>query len=124
MCQVVKSALPPIWDEVSIRVMDTPQQVITDLHFQTGVLGRVARFVVRRRVAGDPFDATVVLPLLIFIILLRLDQLGRVANWQKAAPLRAKIEQITRLVFRIKDGVPTSRGLLFSLSRWWDRSYC
>lgn len=183
--------------------MDTPQQVITDLHFQTGVLGRVARFVVRRRVAGDPFDATVVLPLLIFIILLRLDQLGRVdesfvfaglaipavlagawmvirlgspgfgramlrgilvgllqamaltifvkeaqpkaiewagllvwlnftcfwmgahvlgspfdtltvteANWQKAAPLRAKIEQITRLVFRIKDGVPTSRGLL------------
>jgi hypothetical protein len=34
------------------------------------------------------------------------------ANWQKAAPLRAKIEQISRLVFRIKDGVPTSRGLL------------
>jgi hypothetical protein len=58
--------------------MDTAQQVITDLHFQTGVLGRVARFVVRRRAAGDPFDATVVLPLLIFIILLRLNQLGQV----------------------------------------------
>jgi hypothetical protein len=183
--------------------MDTPQQVITDLHFQTGVPGRVARFVVRCRAAEDPFDATAVLPLLIFIALLRLNELGRVnesivfagmvipavlagawmvirlgsrgygramlrgafvgllqamalaifvkeaqskaiewagllmwlnftyfwigahllgspfdtltvteADWQKAAPLRAKIEQITRLVFKIKDGVPTLTGLL------------
>jgi hypothetical protein len=58
--------------------MNTPQQVIPELHFQTGVLGRVARFVVRRRAAGDPFDVTVVLPLLIFISFLRLNQLGRV----------------------------------------------
>jgi hypothetical protein len=34
------------------------------------------------------------------------------AEWQKAAPLRAKIAQITRLVFKIKDDVPTLTGLL------------
>jgi hypothetical protein len=50
----------------------------SDLHFRTGVKGRLARFVVARRAAGDPFDATVVLPCLIFLTLVRLNELGRV----------------------------------------------
>ena len=37
-------------------------------------------------------------------------------QWQKAAPLLAKINQITRLVFRIKDGV-SSTGLLVFVIR-------
>jgi hypothetical protein len=195
--------------------MDTAELVITQptgpgLHFRTGVLGRIARFVVRRRATGDPVDATIVLPFLIFLIMMWLNELGRVdesfvlaglaippflagawivirlgshgfgramlrgvlvgalqamaltiftqqalsqhkaielalllmwlnsmffwmgahllgnpfdiltvteEQWQKAAPLRAKIEQITRLVFRIKDGVPTSTGLLVFVIR-------
>ena len=194
--------------------MDNAELVITqptgsDLHFRTGVLGLVARFVVRRRAAGDPVDATIVLPCLIFVVMMSLLEHGRVdesfvwaglyipaflsggwmvirlgyrglgramlrcilvgalqamaltiftkealsqpkaiewalvlmylnfasfwlgahfigspldtltvteEQWQKAAPLLAKINQITRLVFRIKDGV-SSTGLLVFVIR-------
>jgi hypothetical protein len=50
----------------------------SELHFRTGVMGRLARFFVARRAVGDPFDATVVLPCLIFLSLVRLSDLGRV----------------------------------------------
>jgi len=49
----------------------------SDRHFQTGLSGLLARFFVARRAAGDPFDATVVLPCLIFVSLARLNDLGR-----------------------------------------------
>jgi len=185
--------------------MASKQNTGSDLHFRTGVTGRLARFIVARRAAGDPFDATVVLPCLIFLTVVWLNQLGRVDDlfvvpalvipallaggwigvclgdrgfvrawlrgmlvgafegaaltglikeaisqpkaiswvagfmllnalmfllglfligplsdifitteeqWQSAAPIRAKIHQIVRLVFEIKDGVTTGTGLL------------
>jgi hypothetical protein len=58
--------------------MVSRQNTGSDLHFRTGVTGRLARFIVARRTAGDPFDATVVLPCLIFLILVRLNEIGRV----------------------------------------------
>jgi hypothetical protein len=50
----------------------------SELHFRTGISGRLARFFVARRAAGDPLDATIVLPCLIFLSLVRLNDLGRV----------------------------------------------
>jgi hypothetical protein len=47
-------------------------------HFKVGVAGRLARFFIARRAAGDPFDATLVLPCAIFLVLARLNDLGRV----------------------------------------------
>jgi hypothetical protein len=47
-------------------------------HFRVGVAGWLARFFVGRRAAGDPFDATLVLPCIIFLVLVRLNDLGRV----------------------------------------------
>ena len=49
--------------------------------------GRLARFFVARRMAGDPFDATVILPCLIFLSLVRLNDLGRVDDWAVVAGL-------------------------------------
>lgn len=40
-----------------------------------------------RRAAGDPFDATVVLPCLVFLLLVRLNDLGRVGAWAVIAGL-------------------------------------
>jgi hypothetical protein len=50
----------------------------SELHFRTGITGRLARFFVAQRAAGDPLDPTIVLPCLIFLILVRLNSLGRV----------------------------------------------
>jgi hypothetical protein len=47
-------------------------------HFRTGVAGWLAQFFIARRAAGDPFDATLVLPCIIFLVLVRLNDLGRV----------------------------------------------
>jgi hypothetical protein len=47
-------------------------------YFRTGVAGWLARFFIARRAAGDPFDATLVLPCIIFLVLVRLNDLGRV----------------------------------------------
>src|SRR5215510_2970265 len=58
--------------------MASKQNTGSDLHFRTGVKGRLARSIVARRAAGDPFDATVVLPCLIFLTVVWLNQLGRV----------------------------------------------
>ena len=49
-------------------------------HFKVGVAGRLARFFIARRAAGDPFDATLVLPCVIFLALARLNDLGRVGR--------------------------------------------
>jgi hypothetical protein len=57
-----------------MRAMDRD----ADLHYRTGVTGRLARFIVARRAAGDPFDATIVLPCLIFLVLVRLNEVGSV----------------------------------------------
>jgi hypothetical protein len=47
-------------------------------HFRVGLAGWLARFFLARRAAGDPFDATLVLPCIIFLVLARLNDLGRV----------------------------------------------
>ena len=48
------------------------------LHFKTGIKGWLARFFVARRAAGDPWDATVVLPCLIYLAFALLNDRGRV----------------------------------------------
>lgn len=59
----------------------------SELHFRTGMRGRLARFLVARRMAGDPFDITVILPCLVFLLLVRLNDLGRVDVWAVVAGL-------------------------------------
>jgi hypothetical protein len=59
----------------------------SELHFRTGIRGGLARFFVARRMAGDSFDATVILPCLIFLLLVRLNDLGRVDAWTVVAGL-------------------------------------
>ena len=62
---------------ITDRISTTPV-IDDDLHFKTGLWGWLARFFVRLRAAGDPFDATLVLPCTIFLVLARLNDLGRV----------------------------------------------
>jgi hypothetical protein len=50
----------------------------SDLHFRTGRWGKLARFFVARRAAGDPVDATIVLPCLIFLTFVWLVDTGRI----------------------------------------------
>jgi hypothetical protein len=50
-------------------------------------MGRLARFFVRRRAAGDPYDETLVLPALIVTIVMRLHTLGRLDDWTVAAAI-------------------------------------
>ena len=52
-----------------------------ELHYKTGLMGRLARFFVGRRAARDPYDETVVLPALIVIMVMRLNTLGRLNVW-------------------------------------------
>jgi hypothetical protein len=52
-------------------------------------MGRLARFFVRRRAAGDPHDETLVLPALIVIMVMRLNTLGRLDVWTVAAAVVA-----------------------------------
>jgi len=47
-----------------------------ELHYKTGLMGRLARFFVGRRAARDPYDETVVLPALIVIMVMRLKYFG------------------------------------------------
>jgi hypothetical protein len=58
-----------------------------ELHFKTGIKGWCARFFAKRRASRDPFDQTVVLPCIIFIVLARLNDLGRVDAWAVVAGL-------------------------------------
>jgi hypothetical protein len=48
-------------------------------------MGRLARFFIWRRGAGDPYDETLVLPALIVIMMMRLNTLGRLDDWAVAA---------------------------------------
>jgi hypothetical protein len=59
----------------------------SDLHFQTGIRGKLARFFVARRAAGDSVDATIVLPCLIFLTLVWLVDTGRI-NVSQSVTLR------------------------------------
>ena len=48
------------------------------LHFTTGFIGWLARFFVGRRASGDPYEMTLVLPALLVIGVLRLDDLKKI----------------------------------------------
>ena len=48
--------------------ISTAAAVDDDLHYKTGLMGRLAQFFVGRRAAGDPYDETLVLPALIVIV--------------------------------------------------------
>lgn len=58
-----------------------------ELHFRTGLKGSLARFILARRAAGDPFDATVVLPCLVFLLSAHLVDTGRLGPWIVSAGL-------------------------------------
>jgi hypothetical protein len=65
-----------------------PPFVIDDkLHFKTGKMGQLARFFAKRRAARDPIDETVILPPLIFLLIERLYDLGRINAWGLLASL-------------------------------------
>jgi K+ transporter len=66
------------------RISTTPV-IVDDLHFKTGRWGSLARFFVRLRAAGDPYDETLILPALIVIITMRLNDLNWVDAWTVAA---------------------------------------
>jgi hypothetical protein len=63
----------------------TAAAVDDDLHYKMGLMGRLARFFIWRRAAGDPYDETLVLPALIVIMVMRLNTLGRLDDWTVAA---------------------------------------
>jgi hypothetical protein len=50
----------------------------SDLHFRTGRRGKLVRFFVARRAVGDPVDATIVLPCLIFLTFVWLVDTGHI----------------------------------------------
>jgi hypothetical protein len=60
-----------------------------ELHYRTGLKGRLARFFIWRRAAGDPYDETLVLPALIVIMVMRLNTLGRLDDWTVFATILA-----------------------------------
>jgi hypothetical protein len=69
--------------------ISTAAAVDDDLHYKTGLMGRLARFFVGRRAAGDPYDETFVLPALIVIMVMRLNTLGRFDDWTVVAAVLA-----------------------------------
>lgn len=52
-----------------------------DLHFKTGRMGRLAQFFVRLRAIGDLYDETLVLPALIVLGSMSLNNSGKLAAW-------------------------------------------
>lgn len=67
--------------------ISTTSVINDDLHFKTGLWGWLARFFVRLRAAGDPYDETLVLPALIVIITMKLHDLNRLDAWAVAAAM-------------------------------------
>jgi hypothetical protein len=75
----LRDAIAPAAPSVSgVVEMVRAQDRGSDLHFRTGRRGRLARFFVARRAAGDPVDATIVLPCLIFLTLVWFVDTGRI----------------------------------------------
>jgi len=66
------------------RISTTPVRD-DDRHFKTGRWGRLARFFVRQRAAGDPYEETLVLPALIVIITMKLNDLNWLDAWTVVA---------------------------------------
>jgi hypothetical protein len=54
---------------------------VKELHYSTGFWGRLARFVLRRRAAGDPWENTLFLPPVILVIFAKLSERGEVPPW-------------------------------------------
>ena len=49
-------------DSAARSAVENEQNDGSELHFRRGTRGKLARFILARHTAGDPFDATVVLP--------------------------------------------------------------
>jgi hypothetical protein len=52
-----------------------------DLHFGMGRIGWLVRFLAGRRAKGDPYDQTLLIPVILMVFSARANDLGRVANW-------------------------------------------
>jgi hypothetical protein len=65
------------------EVTGVPKQadVVEELHFKTGLFGLLGRGFLRLRAAGDPLEQTLVLPPLIWLIFVGLNELGHVGIW-------------------------------------------
>lgn len=70
------------------RISTTPV-IDDDLHFKTGRWGWLARCFVRLRAAGDPYDETLILPALIVIITMKLNDLNWLDAWTVAVTVIA-----------------------------------
>jgi hypothetical protein len=78
---LLREQLNTLQSELRIEeATDVPKQadVIEELHFKTGLLGLLGRCFLRLRAAGDPLEQTLVLPPLIWLIFVRLNELGQV----------------------------------------------
>jgi hypothetical protein len=78
----LRNAIAPAPSASAVDEMVRAQDRGSDLHFRTGRRGKLARFFVARRAAGDPVDATIVLPCLIFLTLVWLVDTGRINVYQ------------------------------------------
>jgi hypothetical protein len=76
-------------DNPALDSISKPPVADDDLHFKTGRMGRLARFFVRLRAAGDPLDETIILPALIVVTTMRLNDLDRLDAWTVAAAVVA-----------------------------------
>lgn len=75
----LRNAIAPAAPSVSgVGEMVRAQDRGSDLQFRTGRRGKLARFFVARRAAGDLVDATIVLPCLIFLTFVWLVDIGRI----------------------------------------------
>jgi hypothetical protein len=54
--------------------------VDNELHFKTGIMGRLAWFFDKTRSCGDPYEATLVLPAILIISVIRLNEVHKVSD--------------------------------------------
>lgn len=87
---LLREQLNNLQSELRVKdVTGVPKQadVVEELQFKTGLFGLLGRCFLRLRAAGDPLEQTLVLPPLIWLIFVRLNELGHVGIWVGYAAL-------------------------------------
>jgi hypothetical protein len=80
---LLREQLNNLQSELREEATGVPKQadIVEELHFKTGLLGLLGRCFLRLRAAGDPLEQTLVLPPLIWLIFVWLNELGHVGIW-------------------------------------------